>query len=81
MVKESDLTHEALRNAAQEGQCLREYISASRAAFDATNEEVSEAKAMAAVAQAKFVDESDSTFLGTIPIQVGMVLSFSFISR
>jgi hypothetical protein len=39
MVQEADVTCEALRNVTQEERRLREYISVTRVAIDAANEE------------------------------------------
>jgi hypothetical protein len=55
---------------------LTEYISAARAALNATNEEASKAKDAAAVTQAKLAGKSDFTFLGICLIWVEMVFSF-----
>ena len=52
------MTCEALCDVTQEERRLREYISAVRAALDAINREVDEAKAAAVATQAELADES-----------------------
>jgi hypothetical protein len=58
MVQEADMTHEALHVVTQEKRRLREYISVARAMLDVANEEACEAKATAAVTQAKLTGKS-----------------------
>jgi hypothetical protein len=68
MVQEADVTHEALHDVTQEKRRLREYISVARATLDVANEEACEAKATAAVTQAKLTGKSGSTLLEIFPI-------------
>jgi hypothetical protein len=56
------MTCEALHNVTQEERRLREYISVTRAALDATNEEAGEAKATSTATQAELTSKLDSTF-------------------
>lgn len=70
MVQEANQTREALRNIAQEGRRLKEYVTAARAALDATNKEAGEAKAAAAVAWVKLASKFDFAFLGLVLIWV-----------
>jgi uncharacterized coiled-coil DUF342 family protein len=49
VVQEADVTREALRDVTQEERRLRECISVMRAALDAMNKEVGEAKATTTV--------------------------------
>jgi predicted nucleic acid-binding Zn-ribbon protein len=68
MVQEADMTRESLRDVTQEERRQREYISITRAALDAANEEVSEAKAAATVTQAELPSKLDSSFFGIYSI-------------
>ena len=72
------MMHEALHDVTQEERRLREYISITRVALNATNEEASEAKATAVVTQAELTGKLDSTFFEIYPIWMGVVLSLSF---
>ena len=62
------MTHEAHHDVTQEERRLRECISITRVAFDATNEEASEAKAAAMVTQTELTGKLDSTFFEIYPI-------------
>ena len=68
MVQEADVTHVALRDVPQEERRLREYISITRVALNATNEEANEAKAVAVATQAELAGKLDPTFFGIRPI-------------
>ena len=62
MVQRADMTRVALYNVTREGRRLREYILVAKAAFDATDGEAIEAKAVAAVTQVELTGDLGFAF-------------------